>query len=75
MKRDWEREVLKAADLFQVEGLLKHCLEAFRAGLTPHTAVGALVWAHASGPEEARSIAQEYVVEHASAIKVCCSVL
>ena len=25
-----ELEVLKAADLFQAEGLLKHCLEGFR---------------------------------------------
>ena len=27
-----ELEVLKAADLFQAEGLLKHCLEGFRGG-------------------------------------------
>ena len=33
--RDEEiREVLKAADLFQAEGLLKHCLVAFGEGLT-----------------------------------------
>jgi hypothetical protein len=29
-----ELEVLKAADLFQAEGLLKHCLKGFRGGLT-----------------------------------------
>ena len=33
-----ELEVLKAADLFQAEGLLKHCLEGFRGALTVHTA-------------------------------------
>ena len=32
-------EVLKAADLFQSEGLLKHCLVAFQRGLTVHTAI------------------------------------
>ena len=65
-----ELEVLKAADLFQAEGLLKHCLEAFGGGLTVGTAVEALVWAHGSGPEEARRVATEYVVMHAKAIKV-----
>jgi hypothetical protein len=34
-----ELEVLKAADLFQAEGLFKHCLEGFRRGLTVHTVV------------------------------------
>ena len=32
------QEVLKAADLFQAEGLLKHCLEIFRLSFTLHTA-------------------------------------
>ena len=31
--RDFEREVLEAADLLQVEGLLKHSPEVFRVGL------------------------------------------
>jgi hypothetical protein len=38
------REALKAADMLQAEGLLKHCLEAFRGGLTVHTAIEHLVW-------------------------------
>ena len=62
--------MLKAADLFQAEGLLKHCLEAFGRGLRVGTAVEALVWAHAEGPEEARRMATEYVAAHAKAIKV-----
>ena len=40
-----ELEVLKAADLFQAEGLLKHCLEGFRSGLSVHTVVEQLVGA------------------------------
>jgi hypothetical protein len=54
------REVLTAADLFQAEGLLKHCLEAFGGGLMVGTAVEALVWAHGSGLEEARRLTAEY---------------
>ena len=65
-----ELEVLKAADLFQAEGLLKHCLEAFRSGLTVHTAIEHLVWAHKHGPEEARRLAMAYVVQHIRAIQV-----
>ena len=64
--------MLKAADLFQAEGLLKHCLEAFGGGLTVGTAMEALVWAHREGPEEARRVATEYVVAHSTVIKVCC---
>jgi hypothetical protein len=64
------REVLKAADTLQAEGLLKHCLEAFRGGLTVHTAMEHLVWAHKHGPEEARKIAMTYVVQHYKAIQV-----
>jgi hypothetical protein len=64
------REVLKAADMLQAEGLLKHCLEAFRGGLTVHTAIEHLVWAHKHGPEEARRLAMAYVVQHIRAIQV-----
>jgi hypothetical protein len=64
-----ELEVLKAADLFQAEGLLKHCLERFREALTVHTVVEQLVWAHKSGPEEARALAREYFVAHARAVR------
>jgi hypothetical protein len=64
------REVLKAADLFQAEGLLKHCLEAFGGGLTVGTAAEALVWAHLSGPEEARQMATEYFVGKVRQIQV-----
>ena len=64
------REVLKAADMLQAEGLLKHCLEAFRGGLTVHTAIEHLVWAHKHGPEEARGLAMAYVVQHYKAIQV-----
>ena len=64
------REVLKAADMLQAEGLLQHCLEAFRGGLTVHTAIEHLVWAHTEGPEEARGAAMAYVVQHMRAIQV-----
>ena len=64
------REVLKAADMFRAEGLLKHCLEAFGKGLTVETAVEGLVWAHGSGPEAARRVAEAYVVAHFKAIQV-----
>jgi hypothetical protein len=33
-----EREVLEAADLFRLEALLEHCVEAFRRGLKVDTA-------------------------------------
>ena len=62
--------MLKAADLFRVEGLLKHSLVAFAQGLTVFTAVRALVWAHQQGPEEARPIATDYLVRHGRQIKV-----
>jgi hypothetical protein len=64
------REVLKAADMLQAEGLLKHCLEAFRCGLTVNTAIENLVWAHTHGPEEARGLAMAYVVQHIKTIQV-----
>jgi sugar lactone lactonase YvrE len=67
-----ELEVLKAADLFQAQGLLKHCLAVFRGGLTVHTVVKQLVWAHkrGPGPAEARAIATEYFVAHGRAVQV-----
>jgi DNA-binding beta-propeller fold protein YncE len=64
------REVLKAADLFQAEGLLKHCLEAFRSSLTARTAIEQLVWAHHQGPEEAHRAAISYVELHRKTIQV-----
>ena len=70
-----ELKVLKAADLFQAEGLLKHCLEGFRRALTVHTVVEQLVWAHKRGPAEARTVATEYFVAHVRAVRVrACSV-
>ena len=63
-------EVLKAADLFQAEGLLKHCLEGFRGALTVHTVVEQLVWAHTRGPAEARAVATEYFIAHGRAVRV-----
>jgi hypothetical protein len=62
--------VLKAADLFQAEGLLKHCLEGFREGLTVHTVVEQLVWTHTRGPAEARDIATEFFVANVRSIQV-----
>ena len=59
-----ELEVLKAADLFQAEGLLKHCLEGFRGALTVHTVVEQLLWAHKRGPAEARAVATEFFAAH-----------
>ena len=41
-----EREVLKAEDLFRLETLLQHCVEAFRRGFKVDTAIEELVWAH-----------------------------
>ena len=69
--------MLKAADLFQAEGLLKHCLEGFRGGLTVHTVVEQLVWAHKHGPAETIAIATEYFAANARAVRVrvysaCC---
>jgi len=61
--------VLKAADLFQAEGLLKHCLEGFRGALTVHTVAEQLAWAHTHGPAEARAIATEYFVAHGRAVR------
>jgi hypothetical protein len=65
-----EREVLKAADLFRLEALLEHCVEAFRRGLKVDTAVEELVWAHLFGPAEARTVATEYFVRNGRRIKV-----
>ena len=69
-RQEVEREVLTAADLFREEGLLKHCLEAFRRDLTVHTAIKQLVWAHTHGPAEARTVATDYFVRNGSRIKV-----
>jgi hypothetical protein len=44
-----EREVLKAADLVRVEGMLQHCVEAFRRGLKVDKAIEQLVWRTARG--------------------------
>jgi hypothetical protein len=65
-----ERAVLKAADLFRVEGLLEHCVEAFGRGLKVDTAVEQLVWAHNHGPAEARTVATEYFVRNGLRIQV-----
>ena len=64
------REVLKAADMLQAEGLFRHCLEAFRGGLTVNTAIEHLVWAHQGGPTEARDIATEFFVANGRTIRV-----
>ena len=65
-----ELEVLKAADLFQAEGLLKHCMEGFRGALTVHTVVEQLVWAHKCGPAEARAVATDFFVAHGRGVRV-----
>jgi len=65
-----ERELFKVADLFQVEGWLKHCLEIFQQSLTLRTAVEHLVWAYLHGPHEACILAAAYVVQHFKAIQV-----
>ena len=65
-----EREVLKAADLFRVEGLLEHCVEAFGRRLKVDTAIEQLVWAHSDGPAEARKVATEYFVRNCRRIRV-----
>jgi hypothetical protein len=65
-----EREVLKAADLFRLEGLLQHCMEAFSRGLKVNTAIEQLLWAHSDGPAEARKVATEYFVRNGRRIRV-----
>ena len=45
-----EREMLKAADLFQLEGLLQHCVEAFWRGLKVDAAIKQLKWAYNDRP-------------------------
>jgi hypothetical protein len=65
-----EREVLKAADLFRVEGLLEHCVEAFGRGLKVSTAIEQLVWAHSDGPAEARKVGTEFFVRNCRRIRV-----
>ena len=62
--------VLKAADLFQAEGLLKHCMEGFRGALTVHTVVEQLVWAHKCGPAEARAVATDFFVANGRGVRV-----
>ena len=57
-----EREVLQTADLFRLETLLQHCVEAFSRGLKVDTTVKELVWAHSDGPAEARKVVTEYFV-------------
>jgi hypothetical protein len=64
--------VLKAADLFRLEALLEHCVEAFRRGLKVDTAVEELVWAHLFGPEEVRKVATEYFLRNGRRIHVRC---
>ncbi len=65
-----ERAVLKAADLFPVEGLLEHCVEAFGRGFKVNTAVEQLVWAHNHGLAVARSVAAEYFARGGRRIQV-----
>jgi hypothetical protein len=65
-----EREVLKAADLFRLEGLLQHCIEAFSRGLKVTTVIEELVWAHSDGPAEARKVATQYFVRNCRRIRV-----
>jgi len=45
------------ADLFRVEGLLEHCVEAVGRGLNVNTAIEQLVCAHSDVPAQARSVA------------------
>jgi hypothetical protein len=65
-----EREVLQTADLFRLESLLEHCVEAFRRGLKVETAVEELVWMHLFGPVEARTVTTEYFVRNDRHIQV-----
>jgi hypothetical protein len=65
-----EREVLQAADLFRLEALLQHCVQAFRRGLKVDMSVEELVWTHLFGPLEARKVATEYFVCNVGRIQV-----
>ena len=65
-----ERAVLKAADLFQVEGLLEHCVEAFGRGFKVDTTVEKLVWVHNDGRAESRTVATQYFLHNFRHIQV-----
>ena len=65
-----ERAVLKAADLFRVEGLLEHCVEAFGRGFKVNTTVAQLVWAHNHGPAEEHIVVTEYFARNGRRIQV-----
>jgi hypothetical protein len=52
-----ERAVIKVAEVFRLEGLLQHCVQAFGRGLKVDTVIEQLVWAHSDGPAEARTLA------------------
>ncbi len=69
-RQELAREVLTAADLFRLEALLEHCVEAFGRGLKVDTAVEELVWAHLFGPAETRKAATEYFVLNGRRIQV-----
>ena len=65
-----ERALLKASDLFCLEGLLQHCVEAFGRGLKVDTVIEQLVWAHSDGPAVVRTVATEYFVRNSGRIQV-----
>jgi len=60
--------VLKASDLFRLEELLQHCVEAFRRGLKVDSVIEQLVWAHSKGPLEA--LATQYFARNGRRILV-----
>ena len=62
--------IYSLSNLFRLEALLEHCVEAFRRGLKVDTAVEELVWAHLVGPAEARTVATEYFVRNCRRIQV-----
>ena len=51
-------------------GAVEALQEGFRGALTVHTVVEQLVWAHKSGPAEAREIAKGNCVAHVRDVQV-----
>ena len=63
-------DIIKAADMMQLEGLLDHCMEVFHGELTVANVVQRLTWAYIDGPLVARDIAKKFFSEHARTVKV-----
>jgi len=66
----FERQLLIAADLFQLEELSHHCVKQFQQGLKEDTVVAQLVWAHIDGPADTRTVSREFLFQHKNGVLV-----